>query len=146
MIYSYPGLFMNNKDGLTVTFKDFNNATTQGKNLNDCIFMGQELLATMILDYKEKNVPLPVPSGLDCYDIKKEVEELNVYAGKHICDEKDCFVNYVSVDPEKHAKLYFNKMDKKTLTIPHWLNVKAQEKGINFSKTLTDALISILKV
>ena len=146
MIYSYPGLFMNSKDGLTVTFKDFNDATTQGKDLNDCIFMGQDLLTTLILDYKEENIPLPIPSGLDCYDIKKEVKELNEFAGNEICKVSDCFVNYVSVDPEEYAKAHFNKLDKKTLTIPHWLNVKAQEKGINFSKTLTKALIDALKV
>lgn len=146
MIYSYPGLFMNSNDGLTVTFKDFNGATTQGKDLNDCIFMGQDLLTTLILDSKKENTPLPTPSGLDCYDIQKEVKELNEFAGKNVCKVEDCFVSYVSVDAEEFAKLHFNKMDKKTLTIPHWLNVKAQQRGINFSKTLTDALIAILKV
>ena len=146
MIYSYPGLFMNSEDGLTVTFKDFKGTTTQGKDLNDCIFMGQDLLATLILDYKENGISLPAPSGLDCYDIEKEVNELNGYVGKEICEVKNCFVNYVSVDADEFAKLHFHKMDKKTLTIPHWLNVKAQQKGINFSKTLTDALIAILKV
>lgn len=146
MIYTYPGLFMKSEDGLTVTFKDFNNATTQGDDLNDCINMGQDLLTTLILDMKEDNKKIPFPSDLNSYDIKKEVNELNEFAGKKICKVEDCFVSYVSVDPEEYAKLHFNKLDKKTLTIPHWLNVRAQEKGINFSKTLTKALINILKV
>lgn len=145
MIYSYPGLFMNSNDGLTVSFKDFDGATTQGNDLNDCINMGQDLLTTLILDYKQRNKTIPKPSGLDCYDIEKQVDELNKDLPSPICKKEDCFVSYVSVDPDEYAKLHFNKMDKKTLTIPHWLNVKGQQANVNFSKLLTEALINYFK-
>ena len=145
MIYSYPGLFIKSKDGLTVKFKDFNNATIQGKDLNDCINMGQDLLATLILDLKEENIKIPLPSELNSYNIEKEVNELNKLAGKNIYKKDDCFVSYVSVDPIEYARLHFDKLDKKTLTIPHWLNVKGQKANVNFSKLLTQALIDYLK-
>lgn len=41
--------------------------------------------------------------------------------------------------------MYITKYDKKTLTIPHWLNVKGQEANINLSKLLTQALINYFK-
>ena len=38
------------------------------------------------------------------------------------------------------------KAVKKTLTIPEWLNVLAEKKGINFSQTLQNALLEKLEV
>ena len=34
---------------------------------------------------------------------------------------------------------------KKTLTIPGWLNASCEERGINFSKVLQEALIARLQ-
>ena len=51
----------------------------------------------------------------------------------------------VSVDVKAYAKEHFEKSVRKTLTIPAWLNTAAQEEGINFSKTLQEALMSKLK-
>ena len=45
----------------------------------------------------------------------------------------------------KGWKEHFDKSVRKTLTIPAWLNTAAQEEGINFSKTLQEALMSKLK-
>ena len=53
--------------------------------------------------------------------------------------------NMVSVDVKAYAKEHFDKSVRKTLTIPAWLNTAAQEEGINFSKTLQEALMSKLK-
>ena len=38
-----------------------------------------------------------------------------------------------------------NKAVKKTLTIPEWMNTLAEEKNINFSKTLQEALLEKLE-
>ncbi|MGO4939562.1 hypothetical protein ACTQ45_06005 [Fundicoccus sp. Sow4_D5] len=35
---------------------------------------------------------------------------------------------------------------KKTIKIPRWLNVRATKAGINFSKTMTEALVEKLQV
>lgn len=38
-------------------------------------------------------------------------------------------------------RIYFdNKAVKKMLTVPHWLDIMAQRKGINFSAVLQKAL------
>ena len=40
---------------------------------------------------------------------------------------------------------YGEKSVKKTLTIPGWLNASCEERGINFSKVLQEALIARLQ-
>ena len=51
----------------------------------------------------------------------------------------------VSVDVSEYAKEHFEKTVRKTLSIPEWLNNAAQEKKINFSKTLQEALIEKIR-
>ena len=50
----------------------------------------------------------------------------------------------VSVDVAEYARDHFEKSVRKTLTIPAWLNTAAQERKINFSQTLQEALIEKL--
>ncbi len=52
--------------------------------------------------------------------------------------ERIRFVSLVSCDLNRYEE---NKAVKKTLTIPSWLNDRAMALGINFSKTLQDALL-----
>lgn len=150
MIYTYPAVFMKYKkdNHYGIYFPDLDNIT-DGKDLNDAMFMATDLLALTLSTLIDNNQKIPFPSQLNNIKPKDIIDELqNDFTDKEKKEDEisEYFVNYVSVDPIEYAKKYINKYDKKTLTIPHWLNVKAQEKGINFSKTLTKALIDILKV
>lgn len=51
----------------------------------------------------------------------------------------------VSVDVTEYVKKHFEKSVRKTLTIPVWLNAAAQEKKINFSQTLQEALLAKIR-
>ena len=50
------------------------------------------------------------------------------------------FIDLVKWDEEEYLKRTDNKAVKKTLTIPSWLNHKAEEKQLNFSQILQRAL------
>lgn len=53
------------------------------------------------------------------------------------------FVSLLLLDLSMYSQKYgARKSVKKTLTIPMWLNEKAEKLGINFSKTLQDALLA----
>lgn len=150
MIRTYPALFMKYKknNSYSIYFPDLDKMT-DGKDLNDAMYMANDLLALVIFSMTEDKMKIPAPSKIDAINPKEIINNIqNDFSEKEKKDNEisEYFVNYVSIDVEEYAKKYITKYDKKTLTIPHWLNVKAQEKGINFSKTLTDALISILKV
>ena len=47
---------------------------------------------------------------------------------------------YIVVDLDDFATKYSRRSVKKTLTIPSWLNVMAEEKNLNFSHVLQKAL------
>ena len=51
---------------------------------------------------------------------------------------KDGWYYYDTAYSQKYSS---RKSVKKTLTIPMWLNERAEKCGINFSKTLQDALL-----
>lgn len=58
-------------------------------------------------------------------------------------ENENGFVSLLLLDLGAYwAKYGKRKSVKKTLTIPMWLNEKAEKLGINFSKTLQDALLS----
>ena len=47
------------------------------------------------------------------------------------------------LDIDKYTEKYGNRKSvKKTLTIPTWLNHRAEKIGVNFSKTLQEALLN----
>ena len=52
-------------------------------------------------------------------------------------------ITVVLVDLDRKEKEFKekNRAVKKTLTIPYWVNEKASAMNINFSQTLTEALI-----
>lgn len=49
-------------EGYLVTFRDIDNAFTQGETLEEAIFNAQEVLDLMLLDRLEKNEDIPLPS------------------------------------------------------------------------------------
>ncbi len=57
------------------------------------------------------------------------------------------FVSLILLDLDEYSKKHNSKKSvKKTLTIPEWLNEKAEKMSINFSQVLQDALLNkILK-
>lgn len=128
----YFARFHKNKDNqYEVTFPDLDPyAATFGETLEEAIKNAHDSLTGYLLteeDYKE-DVPQPStdPSQF----------EIN----------KPDFIVPVQVNLKLERDKEQNKLVKKTLTIPEFLNVKAKEAGINFSATLTDALKQKLNI
>ena len=68
----------------------------------------------------------------------KDGEKLNSPSDiKSIKTDKNTFVSIIRADVNLNKD---NKSVRKTLTIPLWLNDRAVEMNINFSKTLQEAL------
>ena len=133
MLSTYPAVFMKEDDGYSAIFPDLNYLATCGDDLNETIEMATDCLAGYLYTSKLDGEDINKPSDIKEINISKIAKEFEA-------KEDDCFINLVSVDVEKYAKEHFCKSVKKTLTIPEWLNNEAIKKGINFSKTLQDAL------
>jgi predicted RNase H-like HicB family nuclease len=133
----YPACFYKEEDGFSVVFPDLNYLATQGDSFEDAMEMAVECLAGYLYTCKIDGDSVPAPSAIS--DIDAYAVSDQATPGEPV---GEFFVNMVSVDVDAYAKEHFEKAVKKTLTIPAWLNTAALAQGINFSKTLQEALIS----
>ena len=126
----YPACFYKEKDGgFSVIFPDLHHLATCGDNLQEALAMAIDCLAGYLYNSRQMGEPVPVPSALDRIDPDVEYDEY-----------EEVFINLVTVDVAEYAKQHFEKAVKKTLTIPKWLNDKAEREQINFSQLLQAAL------
>lgn len=127
MKYVYPVVFEEDEGKIGVTVPDIPSTYTFGDDMADAIFMAQDVIAMMLADYEDSGKTIPEPSKIE--DIKT-----------------DGIVSLVVADTDEWRKLVDNKAIKKTLTIPSWLNKKAEKAAVNFSQVLQDALCQKLGV
>ena len=122
--YVYPAIFTPEKEGgYSIAFPDVEGCFTQGKDMADGIEMAADALCLMLYDMEESEKTIPAAS--DIKTVKCEDNEI---------------VTLIACDTLEYRMFYDNKADKKTLTVPHWLNVMAERKGANFSAILQRGL------
>ena len=125
---AYPVVISKENDGFYyVEIPDFDIAT-QGESVADAMEMARDAIGIMGIDYLDDGKELPVPNSRQ---VQKNDEDI---------------ITLVDVDFVEYRKKVDNKAVKKNCTIPYWLNVEAEKAGINYSKILQDALISILGI
>lgn len=127
MKYVYPVVLTKEENGYYVRIPDFN-SSTQGKDLADAIEMSRDLIGLMAIDFEEDKKVIPLPNNVE---FEKEENDI---------------VTLVDVDFLEYKKKHSNKMVRKNLTIPYWLNVEAEKAGVNFSQVLQVALKEKLNV
>ncbi|ABO50079.1 protein of unknown function UPF0150 [Desulforamulus reducens MI-1] len=122
MKYVYPAVFTPLSSGeYNVRIPDLPGCITCRKDLADAIEMAEDAAAMWLCDAEDNQESISAPS-----------EKLNVAHPQ--------FVNFVIADTDKYRQENDNRAVKKTLTIPNWLNSKAEKAGVNFSQTLQAAL------
>lgn len=120
----YPAVFSTDGGtGYTVSFPDLLGCVTEGNTLREAVEMAEDALGIYLYSLSEDGEEFPEASNP--IDIK--------------CNEGE-FIDLVKWDEEEYLKRTDNKAVKKTLTIPSWLNYKAEEKQLNFSQILQRAL------
>lgn len=133
MLSVYPACFLKESNGYSVIFPDFGCATC-GETQDEAMAMAIDLLAGLVWSAQRDGDSLPTPSPLSSISPASVAGEMEVEA------DSDSFVTLVSVDAAEYARTHFCKSVKKTLSIPSWLNQLAEERGINFSRVLQNAL------
>jgi hypothetical protein len=89
----------------------------------DALDMAEDVLCLTLYDMEKDHRAIPAPTNI-----------------KDIVTGKSDVVSLVGCDTEFYRRFYENKSVKKTLTIPMWLNERAERAHINFSGALQDAL------
>lgn len=118
MEYVYPAVFCANDDGsYTITYPDLPGCISEGKSLENALFMAQSAL-TQWIDYLSSNQqPIPSPS------LSKQIQ---------VSDSE--FVNLIRADVRGSRAV------RRTVSIPKWMDDKVSENGISLSRVLQDAL------
>ena len=128
----YPVCFYEEEEGgYSIDVPDLLGCCTQSDSLDEAIEMAQDAALGWLTTSIEDGEDIPAPS---------KIEDIKIEKGKG-------FVSLILLDLDKYMKENVSKRAvKKTLTIPAWLNEKAEKIGINFSQVLQEALLKkILK-
>jgi predicted RNase H-like HicB family nuclease len=137
-LFAYPAHFINEDNGtVTVTFPDLSGCKTYGESLEDAVFMAKDALEGFIEIILENNETLPKPSCID--SVKPEKSDNNEKYDFEAIAQRNGYKTMLVVADIENIKSQTRTV-KKTLSIPHWLNVAAEREHINFSGVLQEAL------
>lgn len=117
--------------GYVVNVPDMNIAT-QGKDLGEAIYMARDAIGLMGITLEDEKKPLPEPRELS--EVKTVDEDNGIFGNS------DSIVTLVDVDFTEYRRQNDNRTVKKNCTLPAWLCSEAEQRGINFSRVLADAL------
>ena len=129
MIYIYPAIFSHcevEERGTvyTVEIPDIPGCITEGESIQGAMAMGREALAGCILALKQDQEAIPEPSNY------KDITTQSPHD----------FITLLDVDLNEYLRKRETKSVIKTVSLPQWLAIMAEESGISYSQTLQQAL------
>ena len=124
---AYPIILEKTDDGYYVKIPDFG-IGTQGETIVDAMEMARDAIGLMGIDLEDDGKQIPEPGS-----VKVEVEKNNI-------------LTLVDIDFLEYRRRVDNKAVKKNCTIPYWMSVEADKKGVNYSRLLQGAIASVLGI
>jgi len=131
----YPVIFTQTEECILVEIPDLQ-ILTEGKNIENAIEMARDAISITIVSLEENNEPVPSPT---------EMPKLNITSGTFY-DSGESFLSLVDADVDEYRKRIETKPVRRNVSLPCWLNHAADIAGINVSKVLQEALISVLGI
>ena len=122
---AYPVFMKKTRDGYYVKVPDFD-IGAQGEFIPDAMEMARDAIGLMGIDFQDDGKEIPRP-----------------YSAK-VKPEKDDIVILVDIDFSEYRRKADNRAVKKNCTIPYWMSVEADKRGVNYSRALQDALSSLI--
>lgn len=123
MIFNYP-MIVHEEDGYWGEFPYVEGCNAQGGTIDELLEDAKEALELHLLSMLENEEILNRPTN---------PTEIKISGNS--------FITIISADVNLSKE---SKSVRKTLTIPKWLNDKAEKNGVNFSQSLQKALIQDL--
>lgn len=134
MIIAYPVIFTktgDKKDTYLVYIPDFDGAT-EGFGIADAIRMARDYIGSSLYLKTEKEYPK-----------SSSVYNIDITQGEFY-DAGESFISMVDVDVEEYRKKLDNKPVRRNVSLPNWLNKRANDEHINVSRVLQEALMDRL--
>jgi predicted RNase H-like HicB family nuclease len=132
MKYVYPAIFTPEDKNILVSVPDLPGLHTFGAGLAEAIYMAQDAIEMWLWDAENNKEPIPPAST-------------QAEMAKH-CNGPEQFVSLVAADTDEYRRQTETRAIKKTLSIPAWLNDKAEKANAPFSQILQQGLKEYLHV
>ena len=130
MKYVYPAIFTPPTDdeaGYAVSVPDLPYVHTCGDTLADAIDMAEDAIAMWLADHEDNGYEIPPPSA-------------------YLPHEAPDFVNLVKADTDAWRRANDQRIIRRSLKIPAWLNNAAEAAQVDLSGVLQDALKAHLQL
>ncbi|PWL75006.1 HicB family protein [Candidatus Gastranaerophilales bacterium] len=122
MKYAYP-IVITPSDGDYVVYVPDLDINTQGSSVADAMEMARDAIGMWGCFEQDEKRTIPKPG-----------RQVNVKTAPND------IVTLVDVDFDEYRRRNENRAVRKNVTIPSWLNERAEEAGVNFSAVMQDAL------
>lgn len=120
----YPAVFQPEDDGgYSIFFPDIEGCNTQGDTMEEGYKMAFDALGITLSYLEDEHLPIPKAS-----------------APQDITLEDGQYIVVVEFDMLEYKKRTGSYAVRKTVSLPSWLSVEAENAGINLSTTLQNAL------
>ena len=129
----YP-VFIVEHEGCFLVYVPDMEIYTEGNSMADAIEMARDAIGLKGIDYEDDGKEIPLPSGRErAIELAKEDTE--------IFDYSTGILTLVDIDFEVYRRRMDNKMVRRNVTLPNWLNLEAERAHINVSRVLQEALM-----
>ena len=132
MKYVYPAIITAEKGKFLVSVPDLPGLHTFGNSMADALYMAQDAIEMWLWDAENNDETIPQASSL------KKIAEM--------CISADQVVSLVAADTDEYRRQNDTRSVKKTLSIPAWLNHKAETANAPFSHILQQGLKEYLHI
>lgn len=106
---------------------------TEGSSITDAIEMARDAIGLKGVDYEDDGKVIPDASDYLSAIAKAKEDTVDF-------DYTQGTLTMVDVDFSEYRKRMDNRMVRRNVTLPNWLNMEADRLNLNVSKVLQDAL------
>jgi predicted RNase H-like HicB family nuclease len=132
MKYVYPAVLTKEDTNILVSVPDLPGLHTFGSSLADALDMAQDAVEMWLWDAENNKETIP-PASSQAEIVKR-------------CESAEQSVSLVAADTDEYRRQTETRSVKKTLSIPAWLNDKAEKANAPFSQILQQGLKAYLHI
>ena len=135
MKMAYP-VILTYDDGVVLVEVPDMDVFTQGEDVADAISMAKDAVGLKGISMEDAGEVIPEPSKITDVDVRNS----------EFFSEGNTVVALVDIDFLEYRRKNDNKMVRRNVTLPNWMNLAAEKEGLNVSKVLQEALKERLQV
>lgn len=132
MRQAYPVIFTqidDKKNTVLIEVPDLE-LMTEGFGTADAMLMARDAIGVNIITRQDKDEDIPDPSDISQINVEK-----GIFTG-----EGKSYISLVDLDIDEYRRREDNRTVRRNVTLPNWLNQKAEKAHINVSGVLQEAL------